>query len=136
MTFSTVYTDGSVQQSKKRGGWAAIIRGGEDKVISGNMSTADNYDAELMAIYQAVHQSEGGLCIVTDHMGIARELKRMISDKDWRLPEKCKPLWMNLKYEAEGRIFEVRWVKGNTLKEQRQAHNLANIEACKQTFER
>lgn len=125
----TAYTDGSVQQVKKQGGWAAVLLNGKTDHIAGKLVTDDNYEAELMAIYKSLELTEGDISIVTDHQAIARELNRMIGDREWQLPEKCKPLWMRVAYEAQNRIVDVQWQKGHSCEEMRQAHNLANKEA-------
>lgn len=111
------YTDGS--QHGKKGGWAWVCG---DRKDSGHIPTNDAYDAELMAICECLEQAEGSVCIVTDHVGIADELRLLMADA--HKPKKAEWIWKRIGY-VKDKLEGVEWMKRMTTNEQKFADSLA-----------
>jgi ribonuclease HI len=113
----TAYTDGSLQG--KRGGWAWLC--GEQR-DSGTIKTNDIYDAELMAICQCLEQAEGDVCIVTDHIGIANELRDEMG-KNHHV-KKAKEIWHRI-HKVVDKLKGVEWMKRCTTWEMKEVDRMA-----------
>ena len=124
-----VYTDGSAYG--KRIGWAFVAqssRSGEACVVkSGADDGTDAYDAELLAVCNALEMCEGDICIVSDHWGIVKILRDMF-DGGYDRPHKGGKLWERIEAQAD-KLKGVEWMKRMKTHEQRVADHLAGYEA-------
>jgi ribonuclease HI len=120
-----IYTDGSLMP-KKRGGWAFVTA---KRQCSGPIETRDTYDAELMAICQALEQADGPCCIVCDHVGIVQILRDLMTG-GYDRPVKAPELWERIEDQVD-KLAGIEWMKRMTTHEQRIADELAKKAAMR-----
>lgn len=111
------YTDGAL--SGKHGGWAYVVNG---EGVSGSLKTNDSYECELMAVCECLEQSDGKVCIVSDHWGIVGELREVMAGTHHA--KKAKSVWQRIEW-VKDKLEGVEWMKRMTTHEQRTAHSLA-----------
>ncbi len=117
-----IYTDGSCDKNPGPGGWAAIIKGGdEEKILSGFAADSTNNRMELTAALNALqHMGEkSNISLYTD----SEYLKRGVSEwmPNWRAKNWKRKggklanvdLWKALDKAIKRHDIDWRWVKGH-----------------------
>ena len=117
-----IYTDGSYNAKRDRGGWAAVFK---DRAISGGKYETSSHEMELTAVVEAIRLSEGPVCVITDLKSIEDRWKQK------KLPKENRELWEELYRLTEGREVEIVWKPGHVEEAQQEAHRLASRESRK-----
>ena len=119
-----IFTDGACSGNPGPGGWAAILRSGEqEKEIFGGARATTNNRMELMAVIEALNalKQPSTVIVHTDSRyvmdGLTRWLPRWKAN-GWRTadkkPVKNAELWRALEEATEGHDVAWRWVEGHS----------------------
>ena len=121
---TVVFTDGACRGNPGPGGWAALIRDGDDeRVLSGAEAHTTNNRMELLgAIEGLAAVAEGGRVeLTTDSQYVRQGITQWIrgwKKNGWRTaarqPVKNQDLWQRLDAEAARRDVRWFWVKGHS----------------------
>jgi len=119
----TIYTDGACRGNPGPGGWAALIRyGNQEKELKGSNSDTTNNRMELTAAIESIKSLKGPykVDIYTDsqylRLGITQWMKNWKS-RGWKTankkPVKNQDLWMKLDKAIKPHKIEWHWVRGH-----------------------
>jgi len=123
-TTAVAYTDGSYDNTKKKGGFAVLIKkGNEEKIISRKTQLQGSNLIELHAVIQALRylRKEKHIRIVTDSQYVIKGL--LFWTEVWRYNRwytasgkkaRHKKQWIRLDKLTQNKIIEIKWVKGHT----------------------
>ena len=117
-----IYTDGSCLGNPGRGGWAALIRiGNEEQVLSGSEGHTTNNRMELIAALKALQGTPSGsrVRLFTDSQYLRRGITEWLPNwqrRGWKRKGGVLAnieLWQALAEVIGKHQIEWRWVKGH-----------------------
>jgi ribonuclease HI len=117
-----IYTDGACEPNPGPGGWAALLRfGNQEKILSGNDADTTNNRMELTAAVQAL-QALNRPCqidLYTDSEYLRRGISEWLPEwrrRGWRRKGGAlanRELWQTLELAMQPHTIEWHWVKGH-----------------------
>ncbi len=117
-----IYTDGGCRPNPGKGGWAAILRYGEnEREISGGEANTTNNRMELTAAVRALETLKRPCHVVihTDSEYLRNGITAWLPQwkrNGWKRREgtlKNKDLWQRLDDLAAKHVIEWRWIRGH-----------------------
>ena len=124
MSTIEIFTDGACRGNPGPGGWAALLRRGDDeRLVSGAAPDTTNNRMELMAAIEglAALKRPSSVRLTTDSQYVRQGITGWIARwkrNGWKnaqkQPVKNKDLWQRLDVAAERHDIEWCWVKGHS----------------------
>ncbi|MEZ5498951.1 MAG: ribonuclease HI [Steroidobacteraceae bacterium] len=118
-----IHTDGACRGNPGPGGWAAVLRYGEnEREISGALAETTNNRMELMAVIEALRALKRNVSadIYTDSRYVQQGISEWLPEwkrRGWRTasrkPVKNQDLWQTLDELTNGHELRWHWVKGH-----------------------